>query len=495
MKPYNEFLQSKAVLDQPSGFDVDLKLLNQYLMDWQKVIVRWVIARGRAAIFADCGLGKTIMQLDWLRIISEYTKAPVLDIAPLAVAEQTVDEGKKFGIKVNLCNSQKNVVQGINIINYEKMHKFDMKKFSGVCADESSRIKDFSSQTAMAMIDSFSRTPYRLACTATPSPNDWAEIGTHAEFLGAMTRSEMLSTFFINDTKDTGEWRLKGHVKDNYFWKWMSSWAVMISKPSDLGFSDEGYILPEIKYHEHIIESINKPMGSFFNLPVKGLQSRGKVRRDTIDIRCNEAAQLINSTQDSWIVWCGLNDEGINLTKQIDGAVEVAGRHTDDEKAKRMRDFTKGIINRLVSKCKISGHGMNWQHCSHAAFIGLSDSWEAFYQAVRRIWRFGQLNEVHIHIFIEEREGPVLQNIKAKEIKAQQMIAGTIEHTKEFTKQEITKLSRTVIDYNTEMEMEIPQWLKPMKLIENLNFTRKKSLTLNQGCLRPTTEDLLQEIK
>lgn len=252
---YSDFLKQKELVDSPSGFCVDVDDLNPMLFDWQKVIVRWALRRGRAALFEDCGLGKTPQQLEWARIVSEREDAPVLIFAPLAVAEQTRQEGEKFGIPVRMCEDKSDIRNGVNITNYEKFHKFDASVFCGVVIDESSILKSFTGVFRNEVIGAFRSTKYKLACTATPAPNDYMELGNHSEFLGVMTRSEMLSTFFINDTGDTGKWRLKGHVKDNMFWEWLSSWAVMLSKPSDLGYDDDGFILPKLHYHEILLKA------------------------------------------------------------------------------------------------------------------------------------------------------------------------------------------------------------------------------------------------
>ena len=457
---YNQFLETKQIVDEKSGFDVSLNELNPMLFDWQKVLVRWAIGRGRAALFADCGLGKTPMQLEWANQIHKKEKEPILILAPLAVSEQTCREGEKFGIKVNICKSDADVINGINITNYEKLHKFDPDKFIGIVLDESGILKNFAGATRNEIINAFQKTPYRLACTATPSPNDYMELGNHAEFLGIMTRSEMLATFFINDTKDTGTWRLKGHVKDNIFWKWMSSWAVMISKPSDIGFEDGNFLLPEIEYHEHVIKSSAMPKNGLLLEEASTLDERRCVRRETIELRCRAAANLINETDDRWVCWCNLNAEGETMARYVDNAVEVAGRHTNEVKIERMIGFAIGNIERIVTKPKIAGLGMNWQICHKGAFIGLSDSWEQFYQAVRRKWRFGQKKKVDIHIFIEEREGRVLKNIQRKDEQAKAMIQNMIRHTRELTKKELGQLEKSFVEYCPQEKMRLPLWIK-----------------------------------
>jgi len=459
---YQQFLENKYISrgSESSGFDVKLSSLNKMLFDWQKVIDRWSLFKGRSAIFADCGLGKTPMQLEWAnQICSRIKDSSVLILAPLAVSEQTRREGEKFGIEVNVCQSSSDVVSGINITNYEKLHKFDPPVFSGIVLDESSILKNFSGTRRNEIIDFSKYIPYRLACTATPSPNDYMELGNHSEFLDVMTRSEMLAMFFVNDSGDTGKWRLKGHVKDNVFWKWMSTWAVMLNKPSDIGYEDGKFILPEINYYEHIIKSDAKPKRGFFVQQASDLNERRKVRKETIEKRCSVAADLINSTDDMWVVWCNLNEEGDTLEKKIDDIVQVAGRHTDEQKASRMLGFANGDIKRIVTKPKIAGFGMNWQICSKAAFVGLSDSWEQFYQAIRRIWRFGQEKNVEVHIFIEEREGSVLDNIKRKDKQAREMTEAMVNNMKDLVKKQLQETKREFVDYNPNVDMKLPDWL------------------------------------
>lgn len=459
MNNYKTFLQTKQITDSKSGFKIPLSKLNSMLFDWQKAIVRWALVRGKAALFEDCGLGKGPQQLDWANQIHKKEKEPILILAPLAVSEQTCKEGEKFNIKVNLCKSQKDIINGINITNYEKLHKFNPDKFIGIILDESGILKNFTGTTRNEIIEIFKKTKYRLACTATPSPNDYSELGNHCEFLGVMSRSEMLATFFINDTAHVGHWRLKGHVKNNIFWKWMASWSIMITKPSDIGFEDGNFLLPKIKYHQHIIPTKTKPSFGFFPEIAQTLNDRRKVRNETIEIRCNKAAKLINAKKDRWVIWCNLNAESEILTKIIDDSKEVAGCHSNEIKTNRMINFANGNLKRIVTKPKIAGLGMNWQVCNKAAFVGLSDSWEQFYQAVRRIWRFGQGKEVDIHIFIEEREGAVLKNIQRKDKQAKDMIRAMVKYMKEITKRELQSSKREMIEYTPTKIMELPKWI------------------------------------
>lgn len=453
---YQEFLQQKSILDIPTGFECSS--INPRLYSFQSDIVKWALRRGRAAIFADCGLGKTPMQLEWANQINKKTNSPVLILAPLAVAEQTAQEGHKFRIRTHICESQDDIINGINITNYEKLHKFNASEFTGVVLDESSILKNFNGQIRNQIIEVFAKTPYRLACTATPAPNDFMELGNHSEFVGAMPYNEMLSMFFINDAGDTGTWRLKGHAKGKEFWKWLCSWAVMISKPSDLGYSDDGFILPPLHYIEHIIPSIAQSQ-SFFMETVRGLGERQSVRAETVGVRCKMAAELVNKNESAWVVWCRLNAESEMLSELIHDATEITGSQDNQEKTKKMLSFANGGIQRIVTKPKIAGRGMNWQICNNMVFVGMNDSWEELYQAVRRLYRFGQTEPVNVHIIIEEREGSILDNIKLKDKQAQGMIQAMIKHTKEILKIELGQTIRAITDYDPKIDMGVPKWL------------------------------------
>lgn len=455
MLKYQTFLEQKELLFKPVGFNPTDKI-NSMLFPFQKDIVIWALKKGRACLFEDCGLGKTPQQLEWAKHISKKENAPILIVAPLAVSQQTKSEGIKFGIKVNICSGQSNIKSGINITNYEKLHKFNSSEFCGVVLDESSILKNMSGSTRNEIIDMFCNTPYRLACSATPSPNDYMELGNHSEFLGIMSYSEMLSMFFINDSGDVGQWRLKKHANEIKFWQWLCSWAVMLSKPSDLGYIQDGFNLPPIKYIEHKLPAIRNGSG-FFIMEAQTLDERRKVRKETIQIRCEKAAELINKTKDQWIIWCGLNEESRILTSLIEGAEEITGDTDLEIRIKKMTEFTKGNILRLVTKPRICGFGMNWQNCHKMAFVGLSDSWESFYQAVRRIWRFGQINSVDVHIVIEEREGSVLKNIKRKDNQAKHMIQNMIQQTKDITKQEVQGISQII--EKEKQKIILPSWI------------------------------------
>lgn len=409
---YELFLKNKTTIQNNFGFIP--KSLNPYLFDFQKHCVYLACKKGRFAFFEGCGMGKTIQLLSWADSVHRQENENILILSPLAVSKQTVKEGEKFGISVNISSSTKEIKSGINITNYEKLHNFDPSYFIGVVADESSILKSYSGKVKQQMIDMWSNTPYRLSCTATPSPNDYEELGNQAEFLGICTRSEMLSMFFINDTGDTGTWRLKKHAQDR-FWEWVSSWSIFINHPVDIGFNQNGFDLPDIRYQEKIIQSNKKPNLGFFDLEKKTLSQRRNIRKDSISERCKAAAKIVNSSNEIWIVWCDLNDESKELSRLIDGSVEVTGSDSDNHKEQSMLDFSKNKIKCLITKPKIAGFGMNWQNCHNMIFVGLSDSFESMYQSIRRCYRFGQDHNVNVYIITHEKEKAVVDNIKRKE--------------------------------------------------------------------------------
>lgn len=455
---YTDFLKKKVIEDKPSGFEPPD--LNENLFHFQSDIVRWALRRGRAAIFADCGLGKTLMQLEWANQVAIKTGGKVLILAPLAVAEQTVNEGKRFGIEAKHCHDQSEVEPGITVTNYQKLHRFDPSEFVAVVLDESSILKSFDGATRTTIIESFRETPYRLACTATPAPNDFMELGNHCEFLGVMSRVEMLSMFFFHDGGDTSKWRLKGHAEDE-FWRWVCSWAVNIRKPSDLGYPDEDFILPKLIMHEHVVQQLNgRQPGFLFAMPASTLQERREARKESIEDRVKLAADLVNASNDQWLIWCNLNSESEALTKAINGAVEVTGSDSDESKQQSMSDFIKGSAKRVVTKSMICGFGMNFQHCHKMLFVGLTDSYEQFYQAVRRCWRFGQKNEVDAHIVISSTEGAVLSNIKRKEQDSQKMIDEMMRHMLTTIRKNVRGSEKTTVHYNPTKEMVLPKFLK-----------------------------------
>lgn len=442
---YQQFLQRKAISDPATGLQI-IPLLTPALFDFQRDICSWALRRGRAAIFADCGLGKTAIQLEWAR----HIPGDVLILAPLAVAAQTVREGQKFGIPVTLARTQADVLPGTTITNYEMLQHFDPSHFAGVVLDESSILKSYDGKTRTAIIEAFAYTPYRLACTATPAPNDYMELGNHAEFLGVMSRMEMLSMFFVHDGGETQKWRLKGHAETE-FWKWMASWAVCMGKPSDLGYQDDGFALPDLTLHQITVQVERPTNGFLFAVEASTLQERIQARRETTALRVSNCAALVNASTDQFIIWCNLNSESEALTKAIPGATEVTGSNSSEFKEESISKFQSGEIRVLITKPSMFGFGLNLQCCSRMAFVGLSDSYEQFYQAVRRCWRFGQSRNVDVYVITAETEGAVVANIQRKEREAMKMSEAMVGHMKDLNKQAVRGLSREKSEYRRDV--------------------------------------------
>ena len=446
---YTAFIESKATQHVSAGFEP--KNIGDQLFDFQASIVEWACKRGRAAIFADTGLGKTAMQTEWARQVNEHTGQNVLIAAPLCVAQQTVEESAKFGIHIEYARSQDQVKPGITITNYEMLEKFDPSKFVGIVLDESSILKAHDSKTRARLIDMFQMTPYRLSCTATPSPNDHMELGNQAEFLGVMTATEMLAMYFVHDGGDTSQWRLKGHGKTR-FWEWMSTWSVCIRNPADLGFDGSRYILPGLNMHEHVLAADAPLEGQLFAGIAQTLTERRHAKRRSLEGRIQLAADLVNSHKRSAIVWCHLNDESKALTAAIPDAIEVTGSMSADEKEAAIMAFTHGEKRVLVSKASICGYGMNWQHCHDMVFAGLDDSYESFYQAIRRIHRFGQRFVCDVHLVSSESEGAVKANLERKQSQANDMADSMASHMRELTKQQITGVQMEKSEYKRHTE-------------------------------------------
>ena len=448
LEEYDAFIESKTKRTRAVGFDaLDI---TAPLFDWQEKVVKWAVKQGRAALFEDCGLGKTVQQLEWASQVYRHAKGPVLILTPLAVAHQTAVESEKFGINAQVVESQDEVSgPGIWITNYEKLEKFDASAFVGVVLDESSILKNFTGKMRQRLTDCFSETPYKLCCTATPSPNDYTEFGQHADFLGVCTPQQMLCTFFINDTFNTGDWRLKKHAEKE-FWAWLASWAACISKPSDIGFSDDGYILPPLNLQTLIVpvdQTEGKQDGELFRHAALSATTMHQEMRMTSQARADKVAEIVNGSTESWVVWCNTNDESEKLSAAIPDAVEIRGSDSAKKKEDAADDFVSGKIRVLVSKSGIFGYGMNWQHCHNVAFVGLSYSFEDFYQALRRTYRFGQTKPVNAYIVQAETEGAILQTIDRKikqhqnmQEQMKQAADAFTENTKELTmKTEIEK--------------------------------------------------------
>jgi hypothetical protein len=427
---YEAFLQTKRLIAPIQGMAVALDAIHPALFSFQRDLVAWAVRKGRAALFADTGLGKTRMQVEWARLIGERT----LIVAPLSVARQTVREAARIGVDVAYVRDPAALpASGIAITNYELIDRFDMSAFGAVVLDESSILKSLDGKTRQRLTELCAIIPYRLCCTATPAPNDITEIANHAEFLGVMRRPEMLASFFIHD--DDG-WRLKRHA-ETAFYRWLASWAMSVRRPSDLGYSDDGYILPPLTVAPLWVESDYVPEGQLFFTGLQGIQGRTAVRKGTLAARVAAAAQLVNADDQPWIVWCGLNDESDALAAAIPGAVVVEGAMTPDEKAARLEAFQDGQHRVLITKPKIAGFGMNFQHCARMVFVGLSDSFEAYYQCIRRCYRFGQTRAVEARIVLSDAEEAIYHNVMQKELEAQTMSQKLIEQVQTYEREEL----------------------------------------------------------
>ncbi len=427
---YSEFLQRKRRTVANRGIDAARIDLPPALYDWQAAIVRWALRKGRAAILADCGLGKSFMQIAWAAAIP----GRVLILAPLCVAEQTVSEAAKLGIPIQYAKAGVDAPDApITITNYERLDAFDPGDYTGVVLDESSILKSFDGKTRAKLIETFQRTPYRLCCTATPSPNDISELANHAEFLGLVTRAEFLASWFVHD--DLG-WRMKGHAVEP-FYRWMASWAIALRKPSDIGYDDTGYLLPPLRIHEHIVEGDGGTDTLFPELGLKGIGGRQKARRGSLDARLDAAVNIIDEWGVSWLAWCGLNTESEGLQRMLSNAIEVSGSDSYAEKVSAIQSFLSGASRVMVTKPKIAGFGLNLQMCSKMVFVGLSDSYETYYQCIRRCWRFGQTQPVDVHIVVSDAERGIVENVRQKEAKADAMAQGLLAHMREFEREEL----------------------------------------------------------
>ena len=463
LKQYHAFLETKKQVAISSGFEKLKEQMCPAMFEWQKDIVFWALKKGRCALFEDCGLGKTIQSLEWAKSVSEHCQKPVLIVCPLSVAEQTKREGEKFGFDVTVARNQTQISDGINVTNYEMLDHFDASAYAGVILDESSILKNYSGKMRTEIIEKFRNTPYKLSCTATPAPNDFMELGNQAEFCGVMSRTEMLATYFIHDGSDTSKWRLKGHAQDR-FWEWLATWAVVLTKPGDLGYDNTGFDLPDLITEQvtiHYDENIVDDNYSLFAEVAKTLNERRNARRNSLTDRCKAALDLINEDPDEqWLIWCDLNAEADELKRIIPDNVEVRGSDDIDVKAARLNSFAIGEAKRLIVKPSIAAFGLNWQNCHNMIFVGLSDSFEMMYQAIRRCWRFGQEYPVNVYIITSEAEGAVKDNIERKEKQAAMMVQEMVQHTKEILEEEIRGTVRITTPYNPQIEMTIPDWLK-----------------------------------
>lgn len=455
---YDQMIASKSAA---CAFDsVPHGDLAGHLFPFQADLVRWALRRGRAAIFADTGLGKSAMQIEWARQVSASGR--VLILAPLAVADQTVREAARFGVEVRYLRADDHE-SPIVITNYEMAEHFDADRFVGVVLDESSILKSFTGATRNLLIERFAGTPYRLACTATPAPNDFTELGNHSEFLGALSRVEMLAEFFVHDGGSTRDWRLKGHAV-RAFWEWVASWGAVVRTPAALGYDDAAYRLPPLRLHEHVIKVDHSEAwaaGSLFVSDARTLNEQRAVRRATMGKRVAEIARLVAAEpNEPWLLWCELNDEGDALERAIPGSVQVSGADSPETKSDRLLGFADGRYRVLISKPQICGFGLNYQHCARMAFVGPSHSYEQTYQAIRRCWRFGQRRAVEVHTACAENEQAVVQSMRRKEADADRLAEETQQYVGPAMRAAMGATERRWNPYNPALPMEIPTWLR-----------------------------------
>lgn len=463
-KTYDAFLASKKLKVFETGFRVELDQLNPMLFDWQKLVVQTALRHGQYAMFAECGLGKTPMQVEWAYQVSQYANGgKVLVLAPLSVAHQTVREARKFNRVLRYVRSQDEILPDdkLIIINYEMLKHFDVSSFVGVALDESSLLKNFNGKTKQELCNAFLDTPYKLCCTATPAPNDYLELGNHSQFLGVMDSNEMISRWFINDQMNTGNYRLKKHAEKDY-WRWVTSWAACISKPGDIGFSNEGYDLPMLDLIEHVVSVDHSRAFAEGKMFVDGTQSATSMwaeKKATLKDRCNKAIEIVNNAPDEvWCVWCETNDEADYLKKRLPQAVEVRGSDLPRHKETRLNAFSDGDSRLIITKPDIAGLGLNWQHCHNTVFVGLTYSFEKLYQALRRFYRFGQQNQVNAHLVVAESEGNVMRRLTEKQAAFREMQAAmnTAMHENGLFNPDV---KRELTAYNPTKKIFIPNWL------------------------------------
>lgn len=456
---YTDFVRRKLAAIPAVGIDPP-DMLAGPMFPHQDALCRWAIRRGRAAVFADTGLGKTRIQLAWADAIHRATGHDVIILAPLAVAEQTVEEGADISVRVNHARTGDDVAHGINITNYERLHRFDAERFGAVVLDESSCIKHHDTKTLAMLLAAFRQTPYKLCATATPAPNDWTELGTHAEFLNVCTQAEMLSEYFVHDGGETQVWRLKGHAREE-FWRWVSSWGALVRSPADLGYDGAAYVLPPLNVSQHMSETdAEANEGMLFALEASTLSDRRAARKASMEHRVRDCADMVNGDMQPWVVWCDLNAESEALTKAIPGAIEIRGSHTVEQKEKALADFAHGRARVIVSKPSICGFGLNWQHCARMAFVGVTDSFEAYYQAVRRCWRFGQKRPVDVHIFASHLEGAIIANLRRKESDALAMSESLAAQTGAAVRDSVLGSIHATNDYKPTRAVKLPAFMR-----------------------------------
>lgn len=464
---YSDFLATKQKVVPDVGIDIDPNTLNPMMFNFQRAVTAFCLRKGRAALWLDTGLGKTVSQLQWSAIAAEETNGRALIFAPLSVAYQTVEEGRKFGIPVTYAKHQsESVCKGITITNYERMDGFSPKDYGALCLDESGILKSMDGVTRKKVTEFAQNFPYRLGCTATPAPNDLVELANHAEFLGVSTRGRMLATYFINGQVKGGgkaSWRLKGHARRAFF-RWLASWAMALKRPSDIGFNDDGFILPPLNISPVIVQTDVLPSDRLLWGGLKGIQDRTAVRRATLEQRVNASADLIAAEPDEqWLIWCGLDCEAEAMQKALTArgltSQEVKGSDDAELKAQYLMEFAHGTMRRLVTKPKIASHGMNFQRCARMVFVGIGDSFESYYQCLRRCWRYGQDRAVHAYVVFTELEGDIYNNVLRKEREAEELSRELIAQVKDFEQAELGRVGPISDIFTPKKGIELPSWL------------------------------------
>ena len=471
---YDSFLANKLVRHEECGISVTT--VSDILYPFQRELTMWALRKGRAAIFADCGLGKTLIQLEWLRQIHDQGYAQYsLIVAPLSVCQQTVREAEnKLGVHVNVAHTKQDLTPGMNTTNYEMLRSFIGADLDAIVLDESSILKSIDGKTRKLILDHFSTPRFRLCCTATPCPNDIAELANHSQFLGIMTRGEMLATFFVHDEEG---WRLRGHAHKD-FYRWLASWAMVVRNPSDIGFDDNGFLLPSLYIVDEIVESDWRKDGHLFAGDLKGITDRASVRRHTLEERTQRATSIANSTDEQVIVWCGLNDESALAARLIPHSIEVKGGDSHDAKLAAIAGFLDGTYRVLVTKPKICGFGLNLQNASRMVFLGLGDSYESYYQCIRRCWRYGQHSPVHVHVVVTDHEQSIVENVRRKEREADALMGGIMDEARSYERDEIKQRQWHEI---LERRIEVgPGWtLRQGDCVEELKHLADNSIDLS----------------
>jgi superfamily II DNA or RNA helicase len=453
---YADFLASKRRVVHDAGRPVELDEIHSSLFGFQQAITQWAVRKGRAAIFADTGLGKTRMQVEWARLTGER----MLILAPLGVTQQTIREAASIGVEITYAHHQGEASDGITISNYERLDRFKPDAFGAVALDESSILKAFSGTTKKALVKSFADTPYRLCCTATPAPNDLEELCNHADFLGWMKPSEMRSTFFIADSRGQFmKYRIKKHARAAFF-RWLASWAMAVHLPSDLGFPDDGFALPPLLVVPQIVPAPQMESDRLFITDLYGVREQSSMRRATLDARVQRTVELVAAEpSEPWLIWCGLNDEGRNIAARIGDAVLVEGADSPDDKAAALLDFAEGRTRVLVTKPSIAGFGMNFQRCARMAFCGLGYSYEQYYQAIRRCHRFGQTRQVVAHVVVSDVERSIYDTVVAKERQAAELTGGLLAEMRDYERAELFAGTSMGDDYEPHRELSVPDWM------------------------------------